>query len=76
MSSVYRVPAAHIRARAALTNTPPTNPYRSAGRPEAIFVIERLIDLAARQFGYRPHRAAPPQPDPADRRSPTPIRSA
>ena len=52
MTSVYRVPAAHIRARAALTNTPPTNPYRSAGRPEAMFVIERLIDLAARRHGF------------------------
>ena len=52
LTSVYRVPAAHFRARAALTNTVPTNPYRSAGRPEAIFVIERMIDVAARQFGY------------------------
>jgi len=52
LTSVYRVPAAHFRARAALTNTAPTNPYRSAGRPEAIFVIERIIDVAARQFGY------------------------
>ena len=52
LTSVYRVPAAHIRARAALTNTVPTSPYRSAGRPEAMFAIERLIDIAARQFGY------------------------
>ena len=52
LSSVYRVPTAHIRARAALTNTPPTNPYRSAGRPEAIYAIERVIDIAAKQFGY------------------------
>jgi carbon-monoxide dehydrogenase large subunit len=52
LSSVYRIPVAHIRARAALTNTPPTNPYRSAGRPEAIYAIERLIDRAARQHGY------------------------
>ena len=52
LTSVYRVPAAHFRARAALSNTVPTNPYRSAGRPEAIFVIERMIDVAARQFGY------------------------
>lgn len=50
MSGVYRIPAAHVRARAVLTNTPPTIPYRSAGRPEAIFVLERLIDLAARQM--------------------------
>src|SRR3954471_10196226 len=52
LTSVYRVPAAHFRARATLSNTAPTNPYRSAGRPEAIFVIERIIDVAARQFGY------------------------
>jgi carbon-monoxide dehydrogenase large subunit len=52
LTSVYRVPAAQVRARAALSNTPPTSPYRSAGRPEAMFVIERLIDIAAHQFGY------------------------
>ena len=51
MSSIYRMPAAHFRARAALSNTSPTRPYRSAGRPEVIFVIERLIDLAARECG-------------------------
>lgn len=52
MSSVYRIPAAHIVARAAVTNTPATIPYRSAGRPEAIYAIERLIDRAARQCGF------------------------
>jgi aerobic carbon-monoxide dehydrogenase large subunit len=52
MSSIYRVPAAHFRARCVMTNTAPTRPYRSAGRPEVIFVMERLIDLAARQFGF------------------------
>jgi carbon-monoxide dehydrogenase large subunit len=52
MSGGYRIPAAHFRARAVLSNTPPTNPYRSAGRPEAMFVIERLIDLAARAHGF------------------------
>jgi carbon-monoxide dehydrogenase large subunit len=51
MSSIYHVPAVHFRARAALTNTAPTRPYRSSGRPEVIFVMERLIDLAARQTG-------------------------
>ncbi len=50
MTSVYRIPAAHVRARAVLTNTPPTTPYRSAGRPEAVFVLERLVDLAAREL--------------------------
>ncbi len=52
MSSIYRVPAAHFRARATLSNTAPTRPYRSAGRPEVIFVMERLIDLAARECGF------------------------
>src|SRR5262245_1873699 len=52
MSSVYKIPAAHFRARAVLSNTPPTNSYRSAGRPEAMFVIERLIDIAATQCGF------------------------
>ena len=52
MSSIYRMPAAHFRARATLSNTAPTRPYRSAGRPEVIFVMERLIDLAARECGY------------------------
>jgi carbon-monoxide dehydrogenase large subunit len=52
MSSIYRVPAAHFRARATLSNTSPTRPYRSAGRPEVIFVMERLIDLAAHECGY------------------------
>lgn len=52
MTGLYRVPVAHATARAVLTNTPPTIPYRSAGRPEAMFVIERLVDLAARQCGF------------------------
>lgn len=52
MPSLYRIPVAHVTARAAVTNTPATIPYRSAGRPEAIYTIERLIDLAARKFGF------------------------
>jgi carbon-monoxide dehydrogenase large subunit len=51
MSSVYHIPVGHFRDRGAVTNTVSTSPYRSAGRPEAIFVIERLIDLAADQLG-------------------------
>ena len=52
LPSVYDIPAAFIRGRAVLTNTPPTAPYRAAGRPEVLFVIERLIDLAARRHGF------------------------
>jgi aerobic carbon-monoxide dehydrogenase large subunit len=51
MSGVYRIPAVHFRGCAALTNTVPTIPYRSAGRPEAIYVIERLVDIAAAEMG-------------------------
>ena len=53
-SGVYRIPSAHFRGRGAVTNTVSTTPYRSAGRPETIFVIERLIDLAADRLGIDP----------------------
>src|SRR5262249_56337777 len=46
------IPAAWVRARAVMSNTPPTNPYRSAGRAEVMFVMERLIDLAASTHGF------------------------
>ena len=42
MSSVYRIPIGYFRGRGAVTNTVSTTSYRSAGRPQAIFVIERL----------------------------------
>src|SRR5881296_2577782 len=51
-TTVYRVPAVALRGRAVVTNTAPTTPYRSAGRPEVMFVMERLIDLAARRHGF------------------------
>ena len=43
----YAIPAATLRALAVFTNTMPTNAYRSSGRPEVTFAIERLIDIAA-----------------------------
>jgi carbon-monoxide dehydrogenase large subunit len=51
-SGIYRMPAASFRARCVTTNTTPTRPYRSSGRPEVMYVMERLIDLAARQHGF------------------------
>jgi carbon-monoxide dehydrogenase large subunit len=51
VSSIYHVPTVRVHARGAFTNTAPTRPYRSAGRPEVMYVMERLIDLAARQSG-------------------------
>ena len=52
MQSVYRIPAVHFHGHAVLTHTAPTAVYRSAGRPEAVFVIERLIDIAAETLGF------------------------
>ena len=54
MSGVYHIPAVHFRGCAVLTHTVPTTPYRSAGRPEAIYVIERLVDLACDLHGFDP----------------------
>lgn len=55
-SSVYRIPVSYMRGRGVLTNTAPTSAYRSAGRPEVMFVLERLIDIACRRHGF--HRLA------------------
>jgi len=52
VSGVYSIPAVYFRGCAVLTHTMPTTPYRSAGRPETIYVIERLIDKAAAQCGF------------------------
>jgi carbon-monoxide dehydrogenase large subunit len=52
VTSGYRIPVSHIRARAVLSTTMCTTPYRSAGRPEVIYVIERLIDKAAQEHGF------------------------
>jgi aerobic carbon-monoxide dehydrogenase large subunit len=48
----YDIPAATLRSRAVFTNTMQTQAYRSSGRPEVNFAIERLIDTAARQLGF------------------------
>lgn len=48
---VYRIPHAYVRSSCVMTNTGPLAPYRGAGRPEATFVIERLIDDTARELG-------------------------
>src|SRR5712691_11401050 len=48
----YDIPAVALRAMAVFTNTMPTNAYRSSGRPEVTFAIERLIDTAAAEFGF------------------------
>ena len=51
LQSVYKTPAITAEAVAVFTNTLPTAPYRGAGRPEAIYLIERLLDKAAAEAG-------------------------
>src|SRR5205823_183551 len=50
-TSIYDIQTIDIGIKAVLTHTLPTGPYRGAGRPEAIYIIERLMDAAARQTG-------------------------
>src|SRR5687767_9781635 len=52
--NVYVVPAMLVAAKATFTHTTPLGPYRGAGRPEASYVIERLMDEAARKLGMDP----------------------
>jgi carbon-monoxide dehydrogenase large subunit len=49
--NVYRIPALHGRHRLALTNTTPITAYRGAGRPNVSYLVERLVDEAARETG-------------------------
>src|SRR5882672_8576760 len=51
LAGVYTTPAIHIESTGVYTNTTPTGPYRGAGRPEATYAIERVIDVAARELG-------------------------
>lgn len=52
--AMYDIPNLAIAVRCAFTNTVPTGPYRGAGRPEANYVIERVVDEAARVTGIDP----------------------
>ncbi len=53
-TGAYDIPVAHVRLRAAYTNTVPVDAYRGAGRPEASYLIERLVDAAARDLDTAP----------------------
>ncbi|MGC2856875.1 xanthine dehydrogenase family protein molybdopterin-binding subunit [Novispirillum sp. DQ9] len=50
LTGVYAIPCAHARVRCVVTNTAPTDAYRGAGRPEAAYLIERLVDTVAREM--------------------------
>jgi carbon-monoxide dehydrogenase large subunit len=54
LPGVYDIAACHIRIRGVYTNTVPVDAYRGAGRPEAAYVIERLVDAAARELSMAP----------------------
>lgn len=51
LAGMYRTPAIHARVRGVYTNTTPVDAYRGAGRPEATYVVERLIEAGAREMG-------------------------
>ena len=50
----YDIPVAHVRLRAAYTNTVPVDAYRGAGRPEASYLIERVVDAVAHDLDIAP----------------------
>ena len=54
MGGVYDIPAIFMSARGVFTNTVPIDAYRGAGKPEANYLIERLVELAARRLGIDP----------------------
>ncbi len=58
---VYDIPALHAVGKGVFTNTAPVHPYRGAGRPEATYLIERLLDRAAAVARHRSGRNPPPQ---------------
>ncbi len=56
LTGPYATPLIHTRVRGVYTHTVPTDAYRGAGRPEAAFTLERLVDYTARQIGMKPER--------------------
>ncbi len=54
LSGQYDIPSIYCEVDAVYTNTAPVDAYRGAGRPEATFVVERLVEVAARQMGIEP----------------------
>ncbi|TPL00615.1 MULTISPECIES: xanthine dehydrogenase family protein molybdopterin-binding subunit [unclassified Mesorhizobium] len=54
LSGQYNIPAIHANVRTVYTNTAPVDAYRGAGRPEATYVLERMMETAARELGVSP----------------------
>jgi aerobic carbon-monoxide dehydrogenase large subunit len=53
-SGVYAIPAIHVAVKGVFTHTVPVDAYRGAGRPEAAYALERLVEFAARKLGVAP----------------------
>ena len=51
LCGAYRIPAAAVDVKVVFTNTAPVDSYRGAGRPEAAYLVERLVEKAAREMG-------------------------
>ncbi|MEQ8584643.1 MAG: xanthine dehydrogenase family protein molybdopterin-binding subunit [Thalassobaculaceae bacterium] len=54
LSGVYKIPAVYVNVLGVLNNTTPTDAYRGAGRPEAAYLIERVVDVVGREMGLTP----------------------
>jgi carbon-monoxide dehydrogenase large subunit len=54
LSGQYDIPAIHANVKAIYTNTAPVDAYRGAGRPEAAYLVERMMEVSARRFGISP----------------------
>ncbi|HSV01784.1 MAG TPA: xanthine dehydrogenase family protein molybdopterin-binding subunit [Phenylobacterium sp.] len=54
LAGQYRTPAIHVEVEGVFTNTAPVDAYRGAGRPEATYVVERIVETAARELGIDP----------------------
>ncbi len=54
LAGQYRTPAIHVEVEGVYTNTAPVDAYRGAGRPEATYVVERMVETAARELGIDP----------------------
>ena len=76
LPGMYDIKLLDVQCKCVFTNTTPTAPYRGAGRPEASYCLERVVDEAATDQRHRPGQAAQAEPDLARRRCRTRRRSA
>ena len=72
--AAYDIQTMHLMSQGLFTNTSQSGPYRGAGRPEATYFMERLIEHARATHRHRPRRNPPPQSHSADASCPTPRR--